>query len=94
MTTTRYMNWMRAFAAERRAAREIAQTYAAAHANGQTPAEQRVARRALMRANTRHCATMRRERAARARLSRADHAAALAFAQTLVADHHDHGATA
>lgn len=83
--TTRYARWLRAFARERRIARELVEAYAAAHQNGITDAEQRRARRVLARANAAHCNAMRRERNARRVLSRADLDRAYRFAQEVVA---------
>lgn len=85
MTTTRYAAWMRAFAAERRAAVELGEAYMAAHDDNLTERTRRTLRRALGKANSAHCRAIRRERAARARLSRADLDRARQFALELVA---------
>ena len=86
--TSRYERWLRAFAAERRAARELGEAYM--RVRELDPMEQyrprQAARRIMMRANAAHCKTMERERASRARMSRADLACAVEYATTVWKD--------
>lgn len=82
--TARYEAWMRAYTTERAAIAGLREAYDAASAAAVyagTPDHRRAQRR-LAKANAAHCRAMTRERAARARLSRADTERAHAFHAT------------